>query len=106
MDCDVRTIMCQTALLFKLNKRRLRWRFEIWEFIEQSAPCLFLLEKDQTITLSMSEIEEGILIFLLEVSTGNVKILQSFLQYRNYRNDRAIVKETKVFFMRTCCRDE
>lgn len=101
---DVRDYYVANCLLFKLNKGSLRIENEFGEFIEQSAPCLFLLEKDQTITLSMSEIEGHIDFSSLEVSYDLMQNSTSFLQYKNY-NDRELSLKTKpkYFFMRTCC---
>lgn len=65
---DVRDYYVANCVLIKLNKGSLRIENEFGEFIEQPAPCLFLLEKDQTITFSMSEIEGHIDFSSLEVS--------------------------------------
>ncbi|EBH2294257.1 transcriptional regulator SirC [Salmonella enterica] len=92
---DVRDYYVANCLLFKLNKGSLRIENEFGEFIEQSAPCLFLLEKDQTITLSMSEIEGHIDFSSLEVSYDLMqKFYKVFYSTRNY-NDRELSLKTK-----------
>ncbi|EKA7110608.1 AraC family transcriptional regulator, partial [Salmonella enterica] len=92
---DVRDYYVANCVLIKLNKGSLRIENEFGEFIEQPAPCLFLLEKDQTITFSMSEIEGHIDFSSLEVSYDLMqKFYKVFYSTRNY-NDRELSLKTK-----------